>query len=173
MSTTTYTTTTTSTTLIACGATPQTGCQPAAAQKARLKLGKGKLSWKWTSSAAVTTADFGNPATNTDYLLCAYDASRAKQSARALADRMCGSKGCWKPLRTGGFKYGDKTGMPDGLTRIVLKAGGTDKAKIRVRGRGVNLGVPTLPLTTPVRVQLRQSASSACWEARYSTAITN
>jgi hypothetical protein len=169
----TITTTSTSTTLIGCGSLPQPGCQPAAAQKGRLKLGKGKLSWKWVSSAGVTAADFGNPVTDTDYLLCVYDGSGFEESARALADHRCGSSRCWRPLGTRGFKYGDRTGTPDGMTRIVLRAGGPDKGRIRARGRGVNLRVPTLPLTTPVRVQLRRSTSAVCWEAQYSTTITN
>ena len=31
----------------------------------------------------------------------------------------------------------------------------------------------TISVTTPVKVQLRQDASSACWEATYGTASTN
>ena len=39
---------------LACGSTPVSGCQPAAAQKALLALGNGKLGWKWTSSILKT-----------------------------------------------------------------------------------------------------------------------
>lgn len=86
---------------------------------------------------------------------------------------MCGTTPCWKALGTVGFKYGDKAGTPDGLTKALLKAGGAGMGKIDVKGGGPNLHLPMLPLTTPVRVQLRQSSSSACWEATYSTATTN
>jgi hypothetical protein len=164
---------TTTTTLFACGSTPVAGCQPAATQKARVKLGNGRLKWKWTSSAAVTTADFGSPPTTTGYLLCIYDASGQKLSAAAPADRTCGTRPCWKALGTGGFKYADKTGSPDGLTHAVLKAGGAGSAKIHLKAGGANLHLPALPLTTPVRVQLRQSGSSTCWDAVYSTPTTN
>src|SRR5207237_1359027 len=51
---------TTTTTLFACGSRPESGCQPAAPQKAHLVLGKG----------AVATSDFGNPTTTTDDLPC-------------------------------------------------------------------------------------------------------
>jgi hypothetical protein len=93
-------------------------------------------------------------------------------SAQAPADRTCGAKPCWKAVGTG-FTYADKAGTPDGLTKALLKAGGAAKGKIGVGGSGTNLHLPTLPLTTPVRVQLQQSSSSACWEATYSTATTN
>jgi len=72
-----------------------------------------------------------------------------------------------------GFKYGDEAGTPDGLTRALLEAGGAGRGKIRVKGWGPNLHPPALPLTTPVRVQLRRSDGSTCWEATYSTAIRN
>ena len=99
--------------------------------------------------------------------------SGMKMSAQAPADRMCGTKPCWKALSTVGFKYADKTGTPDGLTKGKLKGGAAGTAKIQVKGAGTNLHLPTLPLTTPVRVQLRQNSSSACWEATYSMAPTN
>jgi hypothetical protein len=86
---------------------------------------------------------------------------------------MCGTKPCWKVLGTIGFTYADKTGTPDGLTKVLLKAGSAGRGKIGVNGSGVNLRLPTLPLTTPVKVQLQQDGSSACWEAMYSTATTN
>lgn len=158
----------------ACPSAPASGCQAAAAHKAQLALGSGKLSWKWTSSGTVATADFGTPATTTDYLLCVYDMTGLKQSAQAQADRMCGTKPCWKAVSTKGFKYGDKAGTPDGVTKVQLKSGGVGKGKIGVKGGGANLLLPTLPLTTPVKAQLlRSDSSSLCWEATYSTPTTN
>jgi hypothetical protein len=134
-------------------------------------LGNGKLSWKWTSSAPVATTDFGDPSTTTNYLLCIYDALGEKLSAEAPGG-MCGTKPCWKVLVTVGFKYANTAG-PDGLTKVLLKAGGAGRGKIGVKGSGANLHLPTLPMTTPVKAQLRQDGGSACWEATYSTATTN
>jgi cysteine-rich repeat protein len=170
--TTSISTGTTSTTLVACGATPASGCQPAAAQRAQLLLGNGKLAWKWTSSGAVATTDFGSPPTTTDYLLCIYDASGERLSAPVAAGGMCGTRPCWKALGTIGFKYADMAGKLDGLTKVLLKAG-SGRGKLGVNGAGPNLLLPTLPLTLPVTVQLQQDASSACWEATYGTATTN
>jgi hypothetical protein len=86
---------------------------------------------------------------------------------------MCGTTPCWRVLGTVGFMYADKVGTPDGLTKVLLKAGSAGSGKIGVKGSGANLRLPTLPLTTPVKVQLQQDDSSACWEATYSTATTN
>ena len=169
----TSTSSTTTTTLPPCGPTPVSGCQGAAAQKASLVLANGKLSWKWTSSAAVATGDFGSPPTTTDYLLCIYDASGERLGAQVAASGMCGTRPCWKALGTVGFKYVDTAGTPDGLTKVLLKAGSAGRGKLGVNGSGTNLHLPILPLTMPVTVQLQQDASSACWEATYSTATTN
>jgi hypothetical protein len=68
-----------------------------------------------------------------------------------------------------GFKYRDQTGIPDGVLNMLLEAGSAGRAKIRLKAKGASAS--TLPLTNPVRVQLQQGSSSACWEAMYSTAI--
>ena len=151
---------------------PTSGCQPAAAKKAALHLANGKLSWKWQTSGVLSTSDFGNPPTTTDYLLCFYDGSGRRLSATAPAGRTCGKKPCWRTLG-GGFSYKDKTGTPDGLMKLLLKSGDAGRGKIAVKGGGANLRLPALPLTTPVRAQLAQSGGSTCWEATYSSARTN
>jgi len=178
--TTTTTTSTTTTTLFAsaCGSTPVSGCQPAATAKALLELKKGttpatdKLLWQWVSSGTVSVSDFGTPIASTDYLLCLYDAAGKLLSAEALAGGTCGTKPCWKVSGRTGFSYTNKAATPDGLTKVLLKAGGAGKGKLQAKGGGTNLPLPTLPLTTPVRAQLRQS-SSTCWEATYSTTSMN
>jgi hypothetical protein len=172
--TTSTTTSTTTTTLFLCDSIPASGCQPpAAVGKAQLLLGNGKLSWNWTNTI-FTASDFGSPPTTTNYLLCLYGNAGETLSAQAPAGRMCGTKPCWKALGTVGFTYGDQAGTPDGLTKVLLNTGHRIlRGKIGVQGGGANLHLPMLPLTTPVRVQLRRSGSSVCWEATYSTATTN
>src|SRR5262249_7943860 len=172
--TTTTTTSSTTTTTFGCGTMPTNVCQASATAKGQLRFGSnGKLSWKWRSSAAVALSDFGSPAMTTDYVLCMYDQTGKKLGAEAPADGMCGTKPCWSTSGSTGFRYKDKDGTPDGLTKISLKSGEAGKAKISVKGSGTNLHLPMLPLTLPVRVQLRQSGSSTCWEASYSTATEN
>jgi hypothetical protein len=171
--TTTTTTSTTTTTTFGCGPTPMGGCQASASGKGSLQLGGGKLKWKWTSSANVATSDFVDPTTATDYVLCLYDAGSKKLGALAPAGGTCGTKPCWKASGTVGFKYADKDGTPEGVTKVGLKSGAAGHGKIQVKGGGTHLQAVTLPFTTPVLVQVRQSGSNTCWEATYSTFKAN
>jgi hypothetical protein len=164
-----------------CGPTPQAGCRaPAIAGKASVAVKdkspdkKDQLNWKYVKGAATTLAEFGDPLTATDYTFCLYDSSAAPQPlilAHAPAGGTCGTKPCWKAIK-GGFKYQDKLFTPDGLQQVLLKSGVATKTKILVKGKGDDLPMPTLPLTAPVRVQLK-SESGVCWEATYSTPIKN
>ena len=156
------------------------GCQPAAAGKAGLSIidftphDHDKLRWKWLSSATVTLGDFGTPTTSTDYTLCVYDNTGLQLSLTAPADGTCAAgKPCWSATSKG-FKYVDKELTPDGLLNITLKVVDSGQGKIRVRGKGTNLGLPsTLTLTTPVTVQLKRSDSSTCWEGTFSSPRVN
>ena len=118
------------------------------------------LNWKYIKGAATTLADFGDPLTATDYTLCIYDSSAASAAdlfARAPAGGTCGTKPCWKTIK-GGFKYNDKLFTPDGLQQVLLKSGAATKTKILVKGKGVDLPMPTLPLTPMVTVQLKSES---------------
>jgi uncharacterized repeat protein (TIGR01451 family) len=171
--TTTAATSTTSTTLVGCDAGPVTGCQPAMSKKAKLSFSKARMSWKWVGSGSVATADFGNPPSTTDYLLCVYDDSGAKLTAQVPAAGTCGTRPCWKTVSIIGFKYADKAGSAAGITKLSLRSGDVGHGKIASKGSGANLAYPTLPFTGPVRVQLRQDASDTCWEATYTTSLVN
>jgi len=179
VTTTTATTTlpgsTTTTTLPGCGATAESSCQPARSGDSSLVVSSGseKLTWKWTSSGTVTATDLGTPSTSTDYVLCLYDAAGLRSGGQAPAGGICGTRPCWKAFGSGVFKYSDREGTPDGLTSILLRPGDPGRARIHVSGKGANLEVPSLPLATPVKVQLKRVDGTACWEATYSTAIRN
>jgi cysteine-rich repeat protein len=84
---------------------------------------------------------------------------------------VCGAKPCWKPTRHG-FSYADKFLAADGIQQLTLTEGLDGKAKITLKGHGVNLDMPPLPLTPPVRVQLKSTAG-VCWEAKYSLPTKN
>jgi sugar lactone lactonase YvrE len=181
VTTTTSTTSTTTTLPVACPPAPRAGCAAALAQKATLVVKnnaddtKDLLVWKWKNSADVATVDFGNPLSTSDYRLCLYDDSVASQPrllATAHADGTCGGKPCWKATATG-FTYKNSALTPDGLLLVVLKSGGAGKAKIVVKGKGANLHVPPLPLTTPVTVQVSRSDGGPCWQAVYSVPREN
>jgi hypothetical protein len=144
-------------------------------RKATLSLQSGRLRWKWRSSATVAQSDFGDPTTSTSYQVCLYDASGLKLSARAPVDGTCGNEArpCWSTLSTTGYRFKDSTGTPNGLTKILLKAGGPGRGKISLRGQGANLQTTATPFTTPVRMQYLRNGSSLCWDATYTTSTRN
>jgi hypothetical protein len=143
--------------------------------RANVDPSKDVLTWAWKKGAFTSLVDFGNPTATTSYAFCLYDSTpRLVMSARAPAGGLCGNGPCWKPM-TLGFRYSKKAQTPDGLYQIILKPGMDGKPKITVKGRGVNLALPPLPLTQDptVVVQLKNNAG-VCWEADYSApAIRN
>jgi len=154
---------------------PDVGCRnPVESGKALIILKdmepntKDRLIWKWLKGQATTKAEFGDPLTTDTYALCIYDGSGLILSAAAPAGGLCArSKACWAEQRSG-YRYKDADLTPDGLLVVKLKEGLTDgKAKIIVKGKGANLGMPSLPdLTLPLTVQL-QGSHDECWEAKY------
>ena len=129
---------------------------------------KDKLAWKWSKGTAVT-AEFGDPAAgDTNYALCVYDDATLATSAIVPHGGTCGTKPCWQPLKTAGFKYAEKTGRADGIVGLTLKEG-PGKAQIAVKAKGATLRTPTLPFaaTTGVTVQLFRTEGLECWETTF------
>jgi hypothetical protein len=169
-------------------AEPQVGCRTTlVSQKAFLLMKdrtpdkKDGFTFKWVKGQATTVPDFGSPVTgSTNYQLCVYDESTDPQpllAATAPAGGTCGTKPCWKTTKTG-FKYKDNGLDPDGLQMLLLRAGPDSKAKVVVKGKGVNLGYNASPVplqpTLPVTVQVKHSDDPAlCWEATFSAPIKN
>ena len=127
---------------------------------------------------------FGAPNIDTDYALCVYDASSALLfRAEAPADDTCAGAPCWRMRGSpfgprGTYSYRDRDRTPDGVRSVRLfRRTDTGLATINVRGSGPNLsnhpqGLPSLPLTLPLRVQL-QSRDGQCFETTHSTATIN
>lgn len=149
-----------------CASCPLEGCRaPAVPGKGQLvikdKTGtkSDRLQWKWANGSATTKADFGSPATTTDYALCVYDGSGAVvERALAAAGATCDGRPCWRETAHG-WKYRDRSAL-----QMSLAEGTTGKAKIAVATKG--RPVPALPLAEPARVQL-VNGTGACWEASY------
>jgi hypothetical protein len=166
-----------------CGNAPIAGCRtPAIGQKASLSLKddtddtKDKLIWKWIKGSATSKVpDFGTPLSSTTYRLCIYDGTPTLiSSAAAPPGGFCNVADpvhCWQE-KSNGFKYKDKDFTPDGLLQVLLKEGEPEKAKIIIIGKGLNLDMPTMPLTQPVTVQVKNNAG-VCWEAKYSGVPTD
>jgi uncharacterized delta-60 repeat protein len=135
---------------------------------------KGDLAvWKWMKGAATSLTDYGDPTSTTSYALCVYQGSSATGAllfeTDAPAGGTCHNRPCWKALNGKGFKYADRDATPNGDIANQLKTGDAGKAHALVRGKGVDLNLPALPLPLPVRAQLRAS-NGMCWEADFSSA---
>lgn len=126
--------------------------------------------WKWTQGAATTAAELGMPALSTDYHLCLYDESGTTPglavAAAIPAATLCDGAPCWTGAGAT-LKYRNAARTPDGISKVVLKAGDTGRPKATVKGKGDLLPpLPALPLALPARVQL-QADGAGCFEARF------
>jgi hypothetical protein len=169
--------------LAVCGAVPATGCRlPVVPGKSTLQVTdktpdiKDRLHWKWQKGAATAVADFGDPTTTTGYALCLYDGNDTRiASATIPAGGTCNVKSprpCWRASRSG-FRYVDRDLTPSGVQQLTLRAGVSGKGQIGVKGRGLVLETPDLPISTlPIRVQLVNGLGE-CWEATYATTLRN
>jgi hypothetical protein len=154
--------------LSSCPDTPAAGCRAAGKSIVHsLKKGGGlkdKLSWKWLKGASTSLAEFSNPASDADYSLCVYQGVAADLVADLTVPA---SATKWKPISTKGFKYKDKTGEADGVQGVLLKESASDKALVKVKGKGLNLPDPVLPFDTPLVVQMTNRESGLCVAATF------
>ena len=133
------------------------------------------LAWRSATLEATAFADFGDPFTDTDYVLCVYDDSTDDQpivTARMPANDICNVVPCWTELNPPGktIRYFDSLSTPDGIRMMRLRAGDEGKARAGARGRGENVTLPAGPLTAPVTVQL-QASNGLCFTSRYEDRI--
>ena len=130
---------------------------------------KDQLLWKWQKGQSTALADFGAPQTTADYTLCLFagTASAVLAVASVPAD---GVK--WQPAGSKGFKYADKLGAAAGIQKLNLKSSADDKAKVLVKGKGINLPDPGAldTVTAPLRVQLINDETAVCWESNFAPA---
>jgi len=73
--------------------------------------------------------------------------------------------------RRDGYKYSDRAGVSDGITKVKVIDGAATKTKAFATGKGANLPLVSLPLGAgqlPVTVQLvTNDAAPHCWTADY------
>jgi cysteine-rich repeat protein len=160
-----------------CPAAPFPGCRPpVVAGKALLQLkdkspdAKDLLTWKWSSGAATSKADFGGPTILDRYRFCVYDQGGLQLSAELPAAGVCAKgKPCWQE-KSKGFQYKDGDLTPDGIVQLTLGAGPDGKAKIQLKGKGALLQMPPslAALGPPVTAQLVNRETGTCWQAVYS-----
>ncbi|HWP65316.1 MAG TPA: hypothetical protein VNO26_05330 [Candidatus Limnocylindria bacterium] len=128
-----------------------------------------KLVWKWARGEQTAVADFGTPAVDDDYAICLYDETTLVPALvtrlSAPAAGACGGKPCWRTTSSG-LKYVDAELTPNGIRKLVLKAGGDGSAAITLKAKGSNIPMPSLPLGSVLRLQVQ--GNGECWEATFS-----
>lgn len=157
---------------------PATTCRaPAASGASTLRVQDGAPDAKdmltWNARTTGALADFGDPASDTPLVLCLY-AGGAGAVTRKVLDPggTCGSKPCWKTKPTG-FAYAGRAGEKGpGLTAAKLTARSGGALVLAVKGKGVRLAPPAVPLPSPVTLQLHNARDGSCWGARFHAGIT-
>ena len=150
-------------------------CDTEVPRRSAVRLAKGSsashddVSWSWTARAPVALLDFGNPSVVTDLTMCVYDQSGLKLSATAPHAGTCAGKPCWTATASS-FRYRNPLLAPDGILKIAAKAGDAGQARIRVKGKGANLGLPGLGMQGTVTMRLKRSGGPARWQAHFPTA---
>jgi 6-phosphogluconolactonase (cycloisomerase 2 family) len=175
-----------------CPVTPDPSCtQTTRPSSSRLiggneaSRGDPSLRWIWKRGDTVTADDIGDPLVNGHMVLCIYDESPNDQpvfGATAPAAGQCRSKegyvvACWRDFEkhdVPAFGYGDTGGRsPDGISELGLRGGDTGKPRFRMKISGPLMDPLPLPLTPPVRAQLRSVETGHCWEAVFSALQSN
>jgi hypothetical protein len=133
------------------------------------------VKWKWFKGAATLFEEFGDPITETQYDLCIYDYHGGTPSVAghlALAP-----SALWEPRASSQYRYRDRTGASDGITRAKLKSG--SKPKIGLSAKGLNLPTPT-PIDSSqffdvdpyLTVQL-SNGTGVCWVTQFDRSYRN
>ena len=117
--------------------------------------------------------DLGEPEAETEYSLCLYDTSLDEP---VFATRLLiPANGLWE--RTGrntGYRFSDRDGSFDGVSRVRLKAGLQGRARVTLLARGVNVPMPG-PVSPfqyfefdPALIAQLVNSEGSCWSTTYS-----
>ncbi len=157
----------------ACSANPIPCPEPGGALfKVKRRVGDPsatKVLWKWLHGTIGGSADFGDPLATTGYAMCVYDGASLVESHLIAPGGDCDGQPCWQTIGTKGFKYKNKNGNDEGITKVLLKSG-TGKAKIIVQGKGANVSIPA---SDPIYAQAPSltvqlvASTGTCWQATY------
>jgi hypothetical protein len=131
--------------------------------KLRLDVVRRTIAWKWTGRN-VDIPDVSNPAVDTGYDLCVYDASGALVVATGvpLAGVCDGGFPCWR-ARPWGYQYRNRSGAAGGITKIQLRVASGRRDRFTVNGAGAFLPLPMEPPALPLTVQLVRTKPTTCW----------
>jgi len=157
-------------------------CVAADSQRGKLvfKSPRAMLVWQWQHTPTLPAA-FGDPLSPTGYRFCVLDAANGPLVQSTVPPATVLPLG-WSPV-SGGFRFGYPiTVIPDGVTKMLLKAPPTALGKVKLRmgtdqgfavlGDGY-LGLVNLPLVPPVTARLLRTDDDGCFETVFSTPLGN
>jgi hypothetical protein len=130
--------------------------------------GHNRMHFKWGKGPTVQLADFGNPGSEVTRL-CIYEQPGYFYVLDAAASPSVSGAGAWTQTSTG-WKFKSRTGAPDGITGVTLKAGRVpSKVKVDVVAQGNP--VFTLPFSPSAGMVVQfKTSQGACWGATFLTA---
>jgi hypothetical protein len=148
---------------------------PTAARGASLLLrasasGRTRARYVWGKGPAVPFEEFGDPAGGQDLRLCVYTARGAGGFALALrASPSASGGGAWTPRSTG-WKFKSSTGVPDGVSGVVLRGSTLPlRARLQVQAMRDPEFPAGLPLSgSPNVIAQLKTSFGACWGATFS-----
>ena len=164
---------------ITCSPTPAGGClSPGRSvftlMSNSMDAGRDRLRWSWSKGVAVSTDDLGDPTAATEYALCVY------ANGSLLAHAIMPPGQAWRALGgtpATGYRYSDRAGTSNGITKARVFAGADQKTKASVIGKGLHLpaiGLPLAQAQLPITVQLvNNNTMPQCWSASYANPPTS
>ena len=153
-----------------CPSAPSTDCRrPVASGRStlvvRARANGATLRWIWGAGGATSKDDFGDPASQTGFAFCLYDAGGLRATAQVPPAATCGRRLCWSSTPSG-WVYRDPARTSDGVGTLRLRSGADGAAQVTLRASGAP--GPALPLAPPVTGRLVRTDATTCWDARFS-----
>lgn len=131
---------------------------------------KDKLLFRWMKGAATDTADFADPTSTTSTALCLY----AGTAASLVSEQIVPPGAGWIFGADQKYLYKDPAATADGIRWMLLRSGAAGKARVLVKGRGLDTPDLTLPFTEfPLVVQVHQDDGLPCWGSTFTSASSN
>jgi hypothetical protein len=120
---------------------------------------RDRLMWKWFRGAPTSIDEFGDPGAGSPYALCVYEGDPPVLLGQAVVPS---DSPHWRVLNDG-YGYRDPDAAVDGIGRILLESSSKARSRVIVNGGGAALADLPLPLEAPVRFQLVNLGTGACW----------
>jgi acid phosphatase type 7 len=154
-----------------CAPTPASGCNTAVRGRLTVRENpdpsRSRWAWKW-KGGTVPAEDVGDPTAETDVAVCVYDAN-----GLLLGGQVAHGATRWRTIKRG-FEYRDKTLATFGFQKIKIRTGTPSLgAYVQAKAKGVGIGNPALPATTPLTAQFVNLDNGKCWSSTFTATKTN